>query len=179
MTRSEVLHGIESGFYKILIQNDKIKTSDSREFHVKHLYLVGFKNAQLKIEPNGIYGEISYDSEPQLDLLGEVLSIVNGSEPEIRQDFINETVSSKKQELITGYSTPFILKVNEDKTFFTIINNKYYTRSDSIELSINTENSGILNILIYPMKILWTYLPRARFKIELNRNHASIRVSSP
>ncbi len=172
MTNSKVLRNIEENNYKILINNNKI-TSNDREYRVNHLYLIGFNKAILNIYKNSLKGDIEFMRKPEVTIYDEVLDIRLNNEPKL--DLRYRENLRKQDEKLCGISTPLVIKISENDLFTVMVNEKYIYRGEKINLNISIEN-GILNILIYPFKVIWLYVPRSNLKLMKNNKNIDIYI---
>jgi len=177
MKNPNILRRLEFSFFKILVNNERVSTSTGHEYNTHHVYLVGFSKARLKLYSSSVKGEIEYTSEPKLSIDEDVFHAVVGREPEVKRSISEEYISRSK--IFAGTSMPFILRIQEDGEYLVTVNNKHYMKGEKIGLEVIGGDSSILNLLIYPIKIMWIYMPRARFKLEDENGSLDIRISKP
>ncbi len=162
MTNPSVLRKLESGVFKIVVNNDKIHVP-GREYNVHHLYVVGFHRANLKLYGSRVKGEIEYSGEPRINYDGDLLSVGFGREPKVVYMYDEELEITSDR--VNGISTPLNLRIYEDGGHTVIVNEKHSFKGNEVHVNVVGSNS-ILNLLIYPMKIMWIYMPKASISIE-------------
>jgi len=157
MTNSSILPKLESGVFKIVVRNDKVYVQD-REYDTQHTYLVGFKKISLAIQEGRVNGEIECDREPTIEFQDEVLSIFCSDHPAVSKSYAEELEASST--MLRGFTKPLSMRISEEVEYFITVNDKYTYCAFNIALNIVGEDT-VVNMVTYPLKILWIYLPKA------------------
>lgn len=163
MSKSSTLN-VKTEFFKISINNEKIGTPNY-EYSVHHVYLFGFKKANITVTLERINGEIEYTDTPYIDLDNDTITFKYGEEPFIKHVFREIVENIEENSSLTGFFEPLYIRVSNENNLYTNINNTHTFNANQIDLSIKGTRS-IINILIYPLKLLWIYSPKARIEVS-------------
>ncbi len=173
MTNPSVLRKLESGFYKVVINNDKVYVPE-REYNAHHVFLVGFSKAEINLYGSKVRGEIDYGFIPMIDFSDEVLSITSSKQPRIIHKY--EEKLKIKDNMLKGESKPLSIRISEETEYIVSVNEKHVYKGDNIEVKFTGFNS-VLNMLIYPLRIIWIYVPHGYINLSRGKNTVKIEVN--
>ncbi|MEM0380680.1 MAG: hypothetical protein QW607_00145 [Desulfurococcaceae archaeon] len=166
---------VKSKYFKITIKNERVKTP-SYEYSAHHIYLYGFKKADISVSQDRVYGEIEYTDIPFIEIDNDILSIQYNDEPVVKHE-LNELIKMFiENKSLHGLLEPLHVKMSSENSLNLLINDKYRFNASEINLSIE-DNYSIVNILIYPLKLMWIYSPKALVKIDNVDDKIVLKIS--
>lgn len=174
MSKSSTIN-VKTDLFKININNERVKTPNY-EYSIHHIYLYGFKKAIIIITEDRVTGEIEYTEIPLIDIDNDTVTFKQGEEPVVKHDFTEIIENLVENSVLTGYFEPLYARLTNENNLLLVVNNKYVFNTDEIELLINGSNS-IINILVYPIKLIWIYSAKARVEINKSNNKLVFKIN--
>lgn len=172
MTNPHVLRRLESQFYKVVINDDKVYVLE-KEYSVQHVFLTGFNKAEIILRNIRLKGVIDFENIPDIDLNDEILTIASRKQPRIIHKHDEKLVM--RNNLVEGESKPLSIRISEDEEYIVSINSNHVCRGTNISVNISA-NNPILNVLIYPLKIIWIYIPYGWIKLSREKENIEINI---
>jgi len=172
VSKPSILKRLESKIFKVMFKNDKITLLD-RDYMVQHVYAHGFKRARITLDSIKISGELEYEHEPSTEIAEDVLVISYSNPPIIKHDYVeNITVGDNA---LQGISEPLSVKIDYENKYHVLINDKYSFKNETVELTVNN-SEAVVNILIYPVRIIWLYVSRGSIKLSMEDEKIVVHI---
>jgi len=172
VSKPGILKKLESKIFKVVIKNDKINLLE-RDYTFQHVYAHGFTRARISLDSVKINGELEYNHEPSTEIVDDVLVISHSNPPLIKHDYIENIKVS--DNALQGSSEPLSVKIDYENKYHVLINDKYSFKNEAVELMVDNPEA-VVNILIYPVKIVWLYVSRGSIKLSVEDEKITIHI---
>jgi len=175
MASTGTVSKLESGVFRIAVRNGRVLLPD-KEYDVHHVYVVGAKGANISFKDGRITADFECDKTPIPEYQDEVLSIFCSDHPAVSRNYVEELESGAGQ--LKGFTKPLSMRITEELEYFITItvNEKHVYKASELALKASGE-SIVVNMVSYPMKIVWIYVPEARIELVEKEGFVEIKIS--
>jgi len=176
MASTGTVSKLESGVFRIAVRNGRVLLPD-KEYDVHHVYVVGARGVNISFKDGKITADFECDKTPIPEYQDEVLSIFCGDHPAVSRNYVEELESGAG--LLRGFTKPLSMRITEELEYFITItvNEKHVYKASEIALKASGDNI-VVNMVSYPMKIAWIYVPEARIELVEKEGFVEIKISS-